>query len=150
MGEKAMSIRKLGYAPVLLLLSAAACAPAHPVAEQPLGGVPWRLTSLGAEAVPVASGQQAPFLRFDEAGRSVSGSGGCNRLVGGYETADGRLKIGPLASTRMACLDDTASARETRFLAALEAVGGYRIEGQSLRLLSGQGRILAELKAGQE
>jgi hypothetical protein len=29
-------------------------------------------------------------------------------------------------------------------------VGGYRIEGQSLRLLSGQGRILAELKAGQE
>lgn len=49
-----------------------------------------------------ADAQQEPSLTFAEDG-SVSGSDGCNRLMGSW-TADGdTVDFAPLASTRMAC-----------------------------------------------
>ena len=42
-------------------------------------------------------------LSFD--GYRVSGSGGCNRIFGPAQVEDGRLIVGRLASTRMACPD---------------------------------------------
>lgn len=40
-------------------------------------------------------------LSFD--GYRVSGSGGCNRIFGPAQVENGRLIVGTLASTRMAC-----------------------------------------------
>lgn len=42
-------------------------------------------------------------LSFD--GYRVSGSGGCNRIFGPAHVENGRLIVGPLGSTRMACPD---------------------------------------------
>lgn len=45
-------------------------------------------------------------LSFD--GHRVSGSGGCNRILGPARVEEGRLMVGHLASTRMACPDERA------------------------------------------
>lgn len=75
----------------------------------------------------------------------VSGSGGCNRLMGGFELAGESLGFGPVATTMMHCGDE-AMARERAFLNVLEATEAYAIEGATLTLLHG-GRVLARLEA---
>ena len=73
----------------------------------------------------------------------VTGSGGCNRFSGSYQSDQRSLRFGPLASTRMACLDmDT----ETAFLRALERTRHYRIRGRTLDLLDAGGGLAARLE----
>lgn len=115
--------------------------------DQPLEGVAWRLTQLEGQPVTVSGqDQRAPFLQFDTQNRRVSGSGGCNRLTGAYQSGPGTLRVGPVASTRMACLDQGTGERETRFFAALEATRGYRIAGRVLTLTGDGGQTLAVLE----
>jgi putative lipoprotein len=73
------------------------------------------------------------------------GTGGCNRIRGGW-TAEGEsgLKLGPLASTMMAC-GDGKDAQERRFLDALAAVRRWRIEGEALVLTDADGLALLRL-----
>ena len=115
--------------------------------DQPLEGVAWRLRQLDGQPVAVSGqDQRAPFLQFDARNRRVSGSGGCNRLTGAYQSGPGTLRVGPVASTRMACLDQGTGERETRFFAALEATRGYRIAGRVLTLTGDGGQTLAVLE----
>ena len=64
-----------------------------------LAGSEWRPVQLGEHAVADAA---SLFVRFEAEGR-VAGHGGCNRFFGAYQIADGRISIGPLGATRMAC-----------------------------------------------
>ncbi len=109
-----------------------------------LVGTTWTLVLLGAESVVVAEGGQEPHLILDAEGR-VQGSGGCNRLMGGYATAGADLTFTPLAMTRMACPD--GADVEPRFVAALEATRRWRILGRQLELYDDGGELLARLEA---
>lgn len=79
----------------------------------------WRIESLNGR--PVLRGSN-PSVSFDN-GR-ISGNAGCNRFNGSYTFARGRLSAGPLASTRMACIDRGRSLQETAILGVL---GGDRL-----------------------
>lgn len=83
-------------------------------------------------------GGRTPSLRFLDGDR-VSGSGGCNRFTGPASVSSSGVRIGPLAATRMACLDD-AMAVEGRFFAAIESARGARIEEGRLVLLDAAGK----------
>jgi len=74
----------------------------------------WRIEALNGR--PVLRGTN-PSVTFDK-GR-ITGNAGCNRFNGSYQFARGRLNAGPLASTRMACLDRARSQQETAILAVL-------------------------------
>ena len=66
----------------------------------------WTLRSLnGTEVDPKEHPGEPPFLEFIAGEERVSGSGGCNRMVGGFSTVDGGIRFGPLAMTMMACPD---------------------------------------------
>jgi heat shock protein HslJ len=69
---------------------------------------------------------------------TVSGQAPCNSYTGALEEDASSVTFGPLASTLMACVDDTKTALETRYLAALEAVDSARLGGEILDL-SGDG-----------
>jgi heat shock protein HslJ len=57
--------------------------------------------------------------------------------MGGYALVDpGTLRIGPLASTRMACPPEMM-AQESALLDAFGHVTAYRIDGETLTLLNG-------------
>lgn len=109
--------------------------PATRVAE--LDGSVWELTDVNAGR-PVT----LEFRGRDGGGLAVAGFDGCNRFNGPAELGAGEaIRFPNLATTRMACLGDTA-AIERRVLAALEATRTMRIEGAGLTLLGADGQSL--------
>ena len=105
-----------------------------------LAGTSWQATGInnGNDAVVSATGTENATLAFGTDGE-VSGSGGCNSLMGSYTTTepDG-LTFGPLASTRMACPDDVMQI-EQEYLAALANVATYQLEADRLTLRDASG-----------
>lgn len=98
--------------------------------RRPLEGTEWQLVQLDGRSVKAAP--ETFVLKLENG--SVSGAGACNRLMGSYKKGERRaLKIGPLATTKMACpnLD-----QEQQFLRALESTTHYDMDGPMLLLLS--------------
>jgi heat shock protein HslJ len=108
-----------------------------------LEGTRWTLVELGElRAEPSESGRD-PHLLLDARERRLSGSGGCNRLLGSYELDGNRLTFGPVATTMMAC-PEPLMRRERAFLQVLEATTAWRIDGETLELLAGD-EVVARL-----
>lgn len=114
-------------------------------ANEALVGTYWKLMTLDGQPVAVADNQREAHLILGEDGR-VSGSTGCNRLMGSYRLEGDTLTFSRLASTRMACPGDMARL-EQAWLAALSETAHYSIADQSLELQNAEDRALAELKA---
>ncbi|MGJ7526907.1 META domain-containing protein [Variovorax sp. GB1P17] len=112
--------------------------------DEPIEGPLWRLAQLGDEPI----GQSEAQLQFDRSSGRVSGSGGCNRVSGSFTRSGITLKIGQLASTRMACADPTRGANEAQFLSALQSTASYRLAPGRLALLDAGGRTVAILSSG--
>jgi len=94
----------------------------------------WTLDELDGEPVEVGVDELAPGLVLDLEEARVTGSGGVNRLTGHFALTGNELRFGPLATTRMAGPED-AMQREAAFLAALERVTSYVLDGRTLTLL---------------
>ncbi len=75
-------------------------------------------------------GVDGPFVQFRAKGE-VSGSGGCNNFFGTYEQNGDRLILGPLASTKKACIGP-AMETERQFLSSLQ--NAHHVEATHLRL----------------
>jgi putative lipoprotein len=95
-----------------------------------LAGREWRLVSI--EGQPALAGTTVT-ASFSTEGR-VGGSGGCNSYGGSAAASDGRLLVGDIASTLMACERGEVMAQEGRFLGALRAARRYSVEANQLRL----------------
>jgi heat shock protein HslJ len=105
-----------------------------------LTGTSWQLTELAGQ--PGAR----QTLQFDASQGRVSGNGGCNNFSGGYQWSGKSLKMGPLASTRRACVDDATSRQESAFLKALEDTRTWQVDGKVL-ILAGDSGPLARFTA---
>ncbi len=116
-----------------------------PLADSPLRGTYWKLVRLGDASVKTADGQREAYLVFDIEEPRVAGSGGCNRVNGGFELDGANLRFGRLAATRMACPEGLE--QEQRFLAALEGVASHRIDGSHLELLDAKGGVVVRFEA---
>jgi heat shock protein HslJ len=109
----------------------------------PLVGTTWSIVRLvGAEeADPPLPAVGAPWLLLGEDG-AVTGAAGCNRLMGHYEREGTTLRIGPLATTRMAC-PEPAMVQEASILRILS---GATVEvarlGGGVRLVGSDGAAL--------
>ena len=113
--------------------------------NHPLRGTYWKLVRLGEAPAEMRAGQAEPHLVFASDALQVSGSGGCNRITGAFTLEGDRVHLGPLASTRMACV--SGMQQEQRFLESLNHVERYRMSGQQLELLDGSGAVLARFEA---
>jgi heat shock protein HslJ/membrane-bound inhibitor of C-type lysozyme len=102
-----------------------------------LGGVEWRVDSIGGAALVNGS---AVSLRFTDDG-SVWGQAGCNRFSGRYRLSGEGLTIMPPAATRMAC-SSPLMAQEARFFELLGAVQRFDI--------GADGALLLRSAAGQD
>jgi heat shock protein HslJ len=111
----------------------------------PLRNTYWKLVRLGDTPVQVADKQREPYLVFSSSEPRLSGHGGCNRATGSFEVDGDRLKIGPMAATRMACPD--GMEQEQRFLQAIQNVASYRIRGSHLDMMDATGAVLARFEA---
>ena len=75
---------------------------------------------------------------------SVGGSSGCNQYTGTYGTNGNVVRIGRLATTRMACADEIMN-QEAAFLAAMEGAALIDRRGSSLLLTDLSGATLVAL-----
>jgi heat shock protein HslJ len=130
----------------LLLLNASGATLAT-LAPQPqpqtLAGTAWQVDAYnnGREAVvSVVAGTQLTLDFLADGG--LRGSGGCNNFNGRFTVTDGKLSIGQVASTRMACMQPEGSmAQEAAFLAALQSATRARREADRLELRSASGAL---------
>ena len=98
-------------------------------------GVTWHVVYFNngkQAAVSVISGTD-PTAVFGTDG-TVSGQATCNQYHGPYTTKDDTIKIGPLASTMMACADPAQQDQETQFLAALQSAATFQVKGKHLEM----------------
>ncbi|MCA3180002.1 MAG: META domain-containing protein [Burkholderiaceae bacterium] len=108
-----------------------------------LAGTAWRIVAYNTGRQSVTSvGVGAPLtIEFGTAG-GVRGSAGCNTYSGAWTESAGRVTIGPLRTTRMACADPPdVMEREAAVLRALESVATARREGDRLELRTATGAI---------
>lgn len=69
--------------------------------------------------------EKAPTLTIQ--GDRISGFAGCNRYSGSINTLP-KLKVGPLATTRMACLGDEAQRNESAVLAVFGGAKRFKFK----------------------
>jgi len=117
----------------------------NPLVDSPLRGTYWKLVRLNDAPVRVTEKQREPHLIFADDESRVSGSGGCNRVTGGFELDGDKLRLRRMAGTMMACVD--GMEQEQRFLRSLEKVERYRISGSHLEMLDGAGAAIARFEA---
>jgi heat shock protein HslJ len=127
-----LSWRRAGVvAAVLGLVGCTSGSPTGPSPDSPVSpvGPTWRLTSVAGQAVLAGTTVTASFSTEER----VSGSAGCNSYFGRARVESGRLSVGSLGSTLMACADGVMQ-QEMLFLASLQAATSYAVRGEELRL----------------
>ncbi len=114
--------------------------------QSSLDGTSWRLT-WWADDTPDPSGWTI-IATFKE-GR-VGGTAAVNTYGAAYEaSSDGDLALGPIAVTEMAGPVPDMNA-EAVYLRLLQRVRAYRLDGEQLTLLDGEGRQLLVFDPAQE
>jgi len=115
------------------VLGCASAPPASPPAEKTVPGAQyllgsrWELVDLGG--TPVLDDRK-PTLDFSEP-RSISGNASCNRYTGPVDLGDGTIRVGQLATTRMACTPEV-DAQEKAFVVALQNARRTELSGGQL------------------
>ena len=133
--------RGLAAALVMSGIALAGCNSGNPMApdqnDAPAGGTggmivgpTWRLVSIDGQ-LPIEGTTLTAI--FSEDAR-VAGSAGCNRYFGRANAVTGRMLVGPLGSTLMACEANGVMTQEQRFLELLQAASSYSVIGDELRL----------------
>jgi putative lipoprotein len=90
----------------------------------PLGGSleggPWLIESINGVAVNPKVRADLTFEPGDQNTSMVFGTGGCNRLRGGWQQTGTTIKLGPIAGTMMMCEPEKMEV-EQKVLKGLEA-----------------------------
>jgi putative lipoprotein len=90
----------------------------------------WQRTELADGKRIVARAPERYTIRFADGRASVVAD--CNRGGGGYQTGPGgSIAIGPIATTKKGCPDDS---QDHEFLRSLASAESYRFEGSALVL----------------
>ena len=119
---------------------------AQPTArEAALKETHWNLIELHGDAITAPSAESRPYIYLHAEGDKLSGSGGCNRLFGSFDLSGDSLQFHSVASTQMACADNSME-HEPALLEALKLVGSYQLMGDML-ILRMDDRVLARFRA---
>jgi heat shock protein HslJ len=104
--------------------------------SQDLAGTSWEAVNFfnGNQAIVGAITGTTLTAEFGKDG-TLSGNGGCNNFNGPYTVDGDKIKIGPLASTMMACAEpEGVMEQESQYLAALQMAETYQVEADVLEL----------------
>jgi putative lipoprotein len=137
----ALMLRRAGTGPPG---SPAPSASPQPRSSRPLEKTYWKAIELDGKAVAAAESTREVFILLGGTGR-VSGSDGCNRIIGAYSVTGDGIKFGALAGTQMACPNTADTERGLR--KALAGAARWRIAGDRLELFDATGARLAQFEA---
>jgi heat shock protein HslJ len=114
--------------------------------SQDLAGTSWQVIGYNNGKGAVVSVMAGTTLTAEfGADGNLSGNSGCNTYNGPFTVTPDQIKIGPLATTRMACAEPAGvMEQEALYLAALETAATYKIEGMRLQLRTADGALAAD------
>lgn len=112
-----------------------------PMSDATLENTYWKLQELGGQPARVAENIAEPHLLLHPADQRASGSTGCNRFTGSDSLSGDSLRLGPLASTRRACLDPEMNRQERAFLEQLGGTHRWQVTEDTLVLWSEAGPV---------
>ena len=75
----------------------------------------------------------------------ISGTGGCNRYMGGMEIKGDKVKVQPVGATLMAC-PPPMMQQDSKFHAALNLVTSWKLSKNKLILIDSKNREVLRLK----
>lgn len=104
----------------------------------------WSLVQLKGKPVVLLENPRVPGITLHAENNRLSGSGGCNQLLGTYTIEGNSLQTNLLAATKMACLD--GGNIEQEFINMLTQVKTWNILGQRLELYDQLGAALARFE----
>jgi putative lipoprotein len=125
--------------------AAAAGAQIAQAADEPLRDTYWKLIELEGKPVAAAEQQREAHLVFHAKDSRITGSGGCNRLMGRYMVDGSSIHFKGVASTMMACLHGMDT--EQAFVGVLNRVVSWKISGKQLELLGSGDALLGKFEA---
>ncbi len=126
----------------LAVLAIVGCRPAEPAINLKT----WRVVALGDQVAPVGAGGHYLTMYFGPGTGRLSGFAGCNQYNGPYTLIGDSLTIGPVVSTKMACIE--SMDLESRFLSALPALTHWQVTDSTLTL-TGAGGVAVQLRTGE-
>lgn len=133
-----------------MILSASTCSNDNTRSQQALAKEAqgkWVLVSLQGTAIPLTQeAEEAPYITLDSTATSISGYGGCNRLLGEVFLSHDSISFARLGSTKMYC--EGRQEMEDAFLGALREANRFTITDDRLTLLD-QKKELAQLKRNE-
>ena len=118
-------------------------------AATPIGT--WQANAIlqGDAVVSLLAGTEVT-ASFDEGGR-LSGSAGCNNYTATYTTDRSAIEIAEPRATKKACTEPAGvMEQEAAYLAALPKAARFEVTGDSLRLLTARGTIVATFSRATE
>lgn len=112
---------------------------ANPAFEQ---NVEWQLVSIKNKKVYYEEDQPHATLIFNPESGQINGISGCNHYFAAYrDLGNGKIEIGALGSTKMAC-PEAFMRLENNYYNTLAKVDGYRLGEYTLELLAGETVVL--------
>ncbi|HDQ07892.1 MAG TPA: META domain-containing protein [Methanoculleus sp.] len=137
-----------GVVGALLLLGVVACGcTTSPGGDGMVTGAVWVLNGYmdegGAMVAPLASASVTAAF----ADGRMGGSGGCNRYGASYTISGSSMTIEMPVSTLMYCPEDGVMDQEQRYLTLLPEVAGYMVDGGTLTMMDGSGRVILSFEA---
>ncbi len=115
------------------------------VVKRVLINTSWKLVSLEEKNITVHKNMKEPYIFFEKDEKSVKGFGGCNSMFGSFSKEGQNIKIGPLASTKKACMYGMDT--EAEFYRAISKTKKWHIYGNVLKLADEHGKTLAKFEA---
>lgn len=126
------------------------CSSTKPMSLDAMNGK-WNIVAVNGTPVIPSSAESAPYLAFNVKTGSVSGSTGCNNIIGSImpDQPAGAMDFSKVATTMMACHDQ---GLEQSIVTALQNVLGYRSGGPNEVYLTNGGsqKLLTLRRAVQD
>jgi len=99
----------------------------------------WVIGAIDGKPVYTQAGAKIPIISLIPESGKLNGNDGCNQFTGTFYSALGQMKLGPLASTKMACQDSP-----DRIIQQFLAKGDfkYQLLGNQLELVAPDGQIM--------
>lgn len=129
----------LNPTPVDLVIDAVAPADVPPAPDASLTDTYWKLTEVDGQPVVVSDGMREPNIVLGSQDGRFAGSGGVNRMMGGY-TLDGNALTFSAAALTMMAGPPEAMQQEQVIVQALPRVSGFQISGDQLTLVDAAGQ----------
>lgn len=139
--KRNLSYTLLGVAGIIMT----ACGTSRQTTEADLSGE-WNVIAVDGSKINIGEGSEQPYIAFDTANGRISGSAGCNRMTGVFDTtatSNGHLDMSKIATTRMMCPD---MQLEQSILQACGAVSTFKVEKNGdLALCNADGKTVLTL-----